>query len=484
MSKKEGIKFMEDYYSVLEVSRYATSKEIKESFKRLQKLFHPDRHNQEGKNVQADYERISKKINEAYSVLGNPKRRREYNREYDKIPHSQIARPELSETSTETKENMDRINNYLEILQDLNENKIDIILKAYNKEITEEDYNQKIKKQLNTIRVYVGIVVKLLANTILDIRSKKKITNALNSYQKSPKNYNSIEEFAEYELFEEEFYKYTHSCFTKANKAFDDIYALCVKIYRGTLNEDDYQFKLNHINKLIENKISGLNSIVVATKTNKLISEYFPAHYSLEILQRRKKSMPNSFEEAKVLGYILTINECIEDTKGEIITIVGNLEKIKKQIISEPKNKNLYKHAQGLMNSVNSKYQALIEKYPFISSENITLSIKKHLGETCNISIPRNLDISSLTMNIYELNDIFNNALSIQSVIDNLFGQKKKKLTRNNAVIAIGSIATLGALNLINQDNSMWDIPTGIGVINAFNTYYDQKNTERQKIKN
>lgn len=66
-----------DYYEVLGVSRDASGKEIKEAFRRLARLTHPDLHADKGKK---GAEARFKEINEAYEVLGNAEKRAKYDR--------------------------------------------------------------------------------------------------------------------------------------------------------------------------------------------------------------------------------------------------------------------------------------------------------------------------------------------------------------------------------------------------------------------
>lgn len=60
---------MKDYYSVLDVSHSASDEEIKSSYRKLAKKYHPDRG--------GDTEKFQE-IQEAYSILGNPKKRQYY----------------------------------------------------------------------------------------------------------------------------------------------------------------------------------------------------------------------------------------------------------------------------------------------------------------------------------------------------------------------------------------------------------------------
>jgi curved DNA-binding protein len=63
-----------DYYSVLGVSRNATDTDIKKAYRKLAMQYHPDRN--PGKEKWANEK--FKEINEAYGVLGDPEKRRQY----------------------------------------------------------------------------------------------------------------------------------------------------------------------------------------------------------------------------------------------------------------------------------------------------------------------------------------------------------------------------------------------------------------------
>lgn len=72
-----------DYYAILGVPRDATTQEIQRAYRRLAHLFHPD------VSHDPDAERTFKQITEAYRVLADSARRRQYDRE---IAHASRAR--------------------------------------------------------------------------------------------------------------------------------------------------------------------------------------------------------------------------------------------------------------------------------------------------------------------------------------------------------------------------------------------------------
>ena len=63
-----------NYYEILNVTKDASQKEIRQSYKALMKKYHPDIF----KGDKARAEKLSMEINAAYDVLSNEETRREY----------------------------------------------------------------------------------------------------------------------------------------------------------------------------------------------------------------------------------------------------------------------------------------------------------------------------------------------------------------------------------------------------------------------
>jgi DnaJ-class molecular chaperone len=86
------------YYAILEVSERASFQEIKRSYRKLARKYHPDRNNA------SEAEETIKKINQAFEVLSNREKRRQYDSDIlltKFVPNDQEQTPnDLHESSS------------------------------------------------------------------------------------------------------------------------------------------------------------------------------------------------------------------------------------------------------------------------------------------------------------------------------------------------------------------------------------------------
>ena len=80
---------MSDYYSTLGVERKASEEDVKKAYKALAKKWHPDKN----PNNQDVATRKFKEVSEAYQVLGDSVKRREYDRGGDRNGARQSSNP-------------------------------------------------------------------------------------------------------------------------------------------------------------------------------------------------------------------------------------------------------------------------------------------------------------------------------------------------------------------------------------------------------
>lgn len=73
-----------NYYDILGVPSTATQDDIKKAYKTLAKQYHPDLHPDD-----PDIAEKFKEINEAYQILSDPEKRKNYDSPYENIGYSQ-----------------------------------------------------------------------------------------------------------------------------------------------------------------------------------------------------------------------------------------------------------------------------------------------------------------------------------------------------------------------------------------------------------
>ena len=86
-----------DYYEILGVSKNATEQQIKKSYRKLAMQYHPDRNPRNEKWANEKF----KEVNEAFSVVGDPEKRRQYDQFGSVGNHGDMFRSAYTRTTFE-----------------------------------------------------------------------------------------------------------------------------------------------------------------------------------------------------------------------------------------------------------------------------------------------------------------------------------------------------------------------------------------------
>ncbi len=122
-----------NYYDILEINKNASPEILEKAYKTLIKKYHPDLQKD---NLKIQYEEKIKKINEAYEILSNPEKRKNYNLQ---LENSEISKKEY--------ENLIKENIYLK--NEINSLKNNINNYHPNNKTNYNNINNKIKQEIN-----------------------------------------------------------------------------------------------------------------------------------------------------------------------------------------------------------------------------------------------------------------------------------------------------------------------------------------------
>ena len=164
----------ENYYDILEVNKNASSEIIEKAYKTLVKKYHPDL---QENNLKNNYEEKIKKINEAYEILSNPEKRKNYDLQ---LKNNEISKEDYYNLYNENINLKNEINylknNYNNMQSNYNHfsnNQNNI----HQNSINENEVNQKINNAVN--QAYYDAYIQDLKNRGYKIKYKKTFKDFL-----------------------------------------------------------------------------------------------------------------------------------------------------------------------------------------------------------------------------------------------------------------------------------------------------------------
>ena len=159
-------------YEVLEVSENASAEVIEKAYKVLAKKYHPDLQSEANKK---SAENKMKKINEAYDILGNEEKRKEYDRTLEQQRREEKLKQEMElERQRLEKEEYNQQNQVGSDINNTNETELQRQLREYEKDLKRKEMQQRQKMQENLNREYENAYYNYLRS--LGYKVKHRIT--------------------------------------------------------------------------------------------------------------------------------------------------------------------------------------------------------------------------------------------------------------------------------------------------------------------
>lgn len=164
-----------NYYNILEVNKNASPEIIEKAYKTLVKKYHPDLQNN---NLKAEYEEKIKLINEAFEVLSNSEKRKNYDLNLKQNEVSIEDYNNLINENLKLKNKINYLENNLNNNKYINNNYSDNIQQKYNEAINKayyDAYTQDLKnrgykiKYKKTFKEYLKSLISLFITIIIFI---------------------------------------------------------------------------------------------------------------------------------------------------------------------------------------------------------------------------------------------------------------------------------------------------------------------------
>ena len=161
-------------YEVLEVSENASAEVIEKAYKVLAKKYHPDLQSEANKK---SAENKMKKINEAYDILGNEEKRKEYDKALEQEREEQRLKQEMELERQRIEKEQANQASYMNEYSDVNtknETELQRQLREYEKDLKRKEMQRMQKMQENLNREYENAYYNYLRS--LGYKVKRRIT--------------------------------------------------------------------------------------------------------------------------------------------------------------------------------------------------------------------------------------------------------------------------------------------------------------------
>ncbi len=305
----------ENYYEILGVSRTATSEEITKAYRKKMKEHHPDLHNSE------EDEETSKLLNEAYEVLSDKEKRKEY----DEALESGFEEPNEcdnpEEFFTEDELQYNRIMN-LRILIEQELAKTEEVIEYKNEvlsiclnELDKSEYFGNIKEVVHTMSDFIKSLENFLEQAIKYeqndyVELLKETIQFLEEEMKDiPLSKSELKRKIERQRQKNSLFQEVENELDNFRSLLDNIKSLLSFCYERQIDRLEYGNYRTSISLKAKSSIGKLSGLAVTLKRVKENKKYNEVLEAISLLNNSINLLPKDYEDARRLGHAEQIND-------------------------------------------------------------------------------------------------------------------------------------------------------------------------------
>lgn len=464
-----------NYYDILGVSKDASAEEIKKAYLKLAKKYHPDTSKED------NAEEMMAKINEAYDVLSDERKRAKYDLDLAKgtVESSYVSEEEYEETMKNYSEKERKVAERLAvkqaILDELEKEELildakkDIIIGAYSGEYDKESYYYAALDWVKIVKEYNQSLEELKGKAYdYDlIEQANQISELIENLEKEiedmPMSFTDADFYVEKQLLFEMIDKEAADLNLQIESLIDEWETLYVDCYKENV---DYE-TLSRLSKKLLNDTDSIakRSNRIINDMNKLrIEDKFDINYSIARLLGLSEVHSN-LPEALKIGKIIYTNKCVDDFLANGNVILDKAIRVEKIILKHPYNKRCVMLTEYIINLIDKQIDMASSINNGLQEENYDLKMYRDKDQTQETKKIRNLiynyeDVCVELKSAYEKLSNTGNEIINCGILNDASGahqQVKKIIDELNKVI-VDSVENVGVYGFAAEKISNYHV--------------------------
>lgn len=361
-----------NYYELLGISVDATKKEIREAYLKLAKKYHPDTSKEE------NAEEMMTKINEAYNVLSDEKKRAKYDLD--------LSRSSADDSDVYTEEECEEdVSNYTQkerretekvvikqiILEELEkvkvilESKNDIIIGAYAGEYDDESYYYTVLDWVEIVQEYIQSLKELMikAKDYELFEHFNQLSSTITDLQKEikdmPVKLSDAVFYTERQIFIDEMSKKIGPLKAEFKSLITKWINLYVGCYESKIDEKKY---MNQADRLIHETnllVDVCNKLIFEANRLQVDDEYNVKSILADLLHLSTKK--SSYNKACEIGSNLYVNKKLDKIFADNNLALDKAFKVKSMIVKNQYDKNVVRIVEDMAKSLEENMNTIYD---------------------------------------------------------------------------------------------------------------------------